>query len=156
MEQHTIEECWQKLCDLESLVFGFIDNMNKAQEYTDADINGCRKEINDVSQTMSDVVYPEWNPNGYEYYQGERVSYDSKYYRCIQNHKSQADWMPTTAVSLWSEITEPSEEYPEWKQPQGAHDAYNKGDKVSHIEKHWVSDIDANVYEPSVFGWTEV
>lgn len=37
-----------------------------------------------------------------------------------------------------------------------AHDAYGKGDKVSHNGKHWQSDIDANVYEPGVYGWSEV
>lgn len=31
-----------------------------------------------------------------------------------------------------------------------------KGDKVSHNGKHWQSDIDANVYEPGVYGWSEV
>jgi hypothetical protein len=29
------------------------------------------------------------------------------------------------------------------------------GDKVSHNEKHWISDVDANVWEPGVYGWTE-
>lgn len=30
------------------------------------------------------------------------------------------------------------------------------GDKVSHLEKHWVSTMDYNVYEPSVYGWNEI
>lgn len=50
----------------------------------------------------------------------------------------------------------PSEEYPEWVQPTGAHDAYAQGAKVSHNGKKWTSDIPANVYEPGVFGWIEV
>ena len=37
-----------------------------------------------------------------------------------------------------------------------AHDAYNAGDKVSHGGKHWISDQDGNVWEPGVYGWTEV
>lgn len=51
---------------------------------------------------------------------------------------------------------QPSEEYPEWVQPTGAHDAYEQGAKVSHNGKKWTSDISANVYEPGVYGWTEV
>ena len=47
-------------------------------------------------------------------------------------------------------------EFPEWRQPTGAHDAYSKGDKVSHNGKHWVSDVDGNVWEPGVYGWSEV
>lgn len=50
----------------------------------------------------------------------------------------------------------PSEEYPEWVQPTGAHDAYAQGAKVSHNGKKWTSDIDGNVWEPGVYGWTEV
>ena len=51
---------------------------------------------------------------------------------------------------------QPSEEYPEWVQPTGAHDAYAQGAKVSHNGKKWTSDIAANVWEPGVYGWTEV
>lgn len=51
---------------------------------------------------------------------------------------------------------QPSEEYPEWIQPTGAHDAYAQGAKVSHNGKKWTSDIPNNVYEPGVYGWTEV
>ena len=51
---------------------------------------------------------------------------------------------------------QPSEEYPEWVQPTGAHDAYAQGAKVSHNGKKWTNDIAANVWEPGVYGWTEV
>lgn len=51
---------------------------------------------------------------------------------------------------------QPPEEYPEWVQPTGSHDAYAKGAKVSHNGKRWTSDADNNVWEPSVYGWTEV
>ena len=45
---------------------------------------------------------------------------------------------------------------PVWTQPLGASDAYMKGDTVSHNDKTWTSDIDNNVWEPGVYGWTEV
>lgn len=45
--------------------------------------------------------------------------------------------------------------YPAWIQPTGAHDAYAKGAAVSHHDKKWISDADANVWEPGVYGWTE-
>ena len=51
---------------------------------------------------------------------------------------------------------EPEDEYPEWVQPTGAHDAYAQGAKVSHNGKKWTSDIPNNTYEPGVYGWTEV
>ena len=55
------------------------------------------------------------------------------------------------------DVQEPStEEYPAWVQPTGAHDAYAQGAKVSHNGKKWTSDIANNVWEPGVYGWTEV
>lgn len=81
---------------------------------------------------------------------------DGKLYRCLEDHTSQADWTPDTAVSLWVAISNPAEEWPEWAQPVGAHDSYKTGDKVSRAGKHWTSDIDSNVWEPGVYGWTEV
>lgn len=79
-----------------------------------------------------------------------------KLYRCIQSHTTQPDWTPDKATSLWVEVGDPSIEYPEWSQPVGAHDAYEQGAKVSHNDKKWVSDVDGNVWEPGVYGWTEM
>ena len=145
-----------RVTNLENLVNSLVEMINNRQFYTDADINGVRQNISEVDKKVSEVVMPEWDANGYSYFTGERVTYDGKYYRCIQSHTSQADWTPDRSVSLWVEISDPAEEWPEWRQPTGAHDAYAKGDKVSHNDKHWISDIDANVYEPGVYGWTEV
>ena len=142
--------------NLEKLVNSLISISNNNYYYTNAGIDGVRQDLLTVNNKVNEAVMPQWNKNGYPYFAGERVTYDGSYYRCIQNHTSQADWTPDTAVSLWVSISDPSEEFPEWKQPAGAHDAYNKGDKVSHNEKHWISDIDANVYEPGVYGWSEV
>ena len=60
------------------------------------------------------------------------------------------------AVSLWSKTSDPAEEWPEWSQPVGAHDAYAFGAKVSHNGKHWTSTTANNVWEPGVYGWEEV
>lgn len=103
------------------------------------------------AETVTDL-FPDWE-DGKAYAVGDRVKYNELLYRCVQAHTSQADWTPDVVPALW--VRTSAEEWPEWIQPQGAHDAYNKGDKVSHNEKHWISDIDANVYEPGVYGWTE-
>ena len=76
-------------------------------------------------------------------------------YRCVQAHTSQATWTPEDAPSLWTRIADPAQEWPEWIQPTGAHNAYAKGAKVSHNGKRWISDVDANTWEPGVYGWTE-
>lgn len=77
-------------------------------------------------------------------------------YKCVQAHRSQAGWEPENTPALWTKIGDPSEEYPAWSQPLGAHDAYPLGAKVSHNGKKWVSDVASNVWEPGVYGWSEV
>lgn len=42
-----------------------------------------------------------------------------------------------------------------WEQPDSTN-PYMTGDKVTHNGKTWVSDVDNNVWEPGVYGWTEV
>lgn len=81
--------------------------------------------------------------------------YNDTLYRCVQANTSQADWTPDTTPALWVIMDDPSVEWPEWRQPTGAHDAYTLGAKVSHNGKHWISTVDANVWEPGTYGWTE-
>lgn len=51
----------------------------------------------------------------------------------------------------------PTEEWPEWVQPTGTHDAYEAGKKVSHNGKDWINTYgDGNIWEPGVFGWDPV
>lgn len=97
-------------------------------------------------------LYPDFDPNGYSYKKDDRFFWTSnnKFYKVLQDHTSQdsPDRMPDMAVSLYVEIPDPSVKWPEWKQPTGAHDAYNTGDKVSHNGKHYTSNINANTTEP--------
>lgn len=72
-----------------------------------------------------------------------------------QGHTIQADWAPDKAVSLFSLAANPAEEWPEWIQPTGAHNAYAKGAKVVHNGKRWVSADYGNVWEPGVYGWAD-
>lgn len=100
-------------------------------------------------------LYPEWLGNGLTYKTNDRLMYNDKFYKVLQDHTSQSDWTPDTASSLYVEIADPSNEYPEFKQPTGAHDAYAKGDKVTFEGKKYVSLIDANTWSPSAYsqGW---
>lgn len=90
-----------------------------------------------------------------EYAVDDRVSYDGTLYKCLTSHTSQSTWTPPDSPSLWVRVDDPSIEWPEWIQPVGSTDAYPLGAKVSHNEKHWISDYDANIWEPGVYGWTE-
>lgn len=85
---------------------------------------------------------------------GMRRAYEGILYEVIQAHTTEADWTPPSVPALFKRVY--LEEWPEWVQPEGSHDAYAKGDKVTHNSKKWTSDYDANTWEPGVFGWTEV
>ena len=101
------------------------------------------------------ALFPEWRP--WENYKaGYRLRFNDKLYRIVQAHTSQPDWTPDRTPALYTEIADPSEEWPQWKQPTGAQDAYHIGDKCSHAGKHWISEADNNVWEPGVYGWREV
>ena len=50
---------------------------------------------------------------------------------------------------------EPAGEWPQWVQPQpGVVDPYAKDAKVTHKDQRWTSNLDGNVWEPGVYGWT--
>ena len=50
---------------------------------------------------------------------------------------------------------EPVGDWAPWVQPQpGVVDPYAKGAKVTHKDQRWTSDLDGNVWEPGVYGWT--
>ena len=83
----------------------------------------------------------------------ERLQYKNILYRVVQAHTSQADWTPDITPALFVVVS--LDEWPEFVQPTGAHDAYKKGDKVTFEGKHYISLIDGNVYSPAAYpaGW---
>lgn len=99
-------------------------------------------------------LFASWEA-GVAYVVGQYRNSGKKLYRCVQAHTSQEGWEPENAPALWAVAADPAEEWPAWSQPLGAQDAYAKGSKVSHNGKHWTSDVDGNVWEPGVYGWTE-
>lgn len=108
--------------------------------------------LDDESALQGIELFPTWKSNT-AYEVGDRIRYNDKLYKCVQAHTSQEDWTPDKVPALFVEVS--IEEFPEWHQPTGAHDAYNKGDKVSHNGKHWQSNVDGNVWEPPTM-WDEI
>lgn len=109
--------------------------------------------LDDATALTGIELFPIWQIN-INYSVNDRVRYSDTLYKCVQTHTSQSDWTPDLTPALWTRVS--IEEWPEWIQPTGAQDAYAAGDKVAHNEKHWTSTVDANVWEPGVYGWNEV
>jgi hypothetical protein len=114
-------------------------------------------EANLTEQDIEDakMLYPVWRGTGVNYVVGDKVRHKEGLYKIIQAHTSQADWAPDVAESLFVKFTPPGQ-IAAWEQPQGAHDAYKTGDKVTHNNNTWESTVNDNVWEPGVYGWSVV
>lgn len=112
----------------------------------------------DVAQNNVDW-YKEWKPQ-VDVAKGERqwelVDGEKILFECIAPAGLPAGnnlYKPSETPAIWKRVW--LEEWPEWRQPLGSHDAYSKGAKVTHNAKKWISNVDANVWEPGVYGWDE-
>lgn len=100
-------------------------------------------------------LFDAWKPDSV-YATDTRLQYDGVLYKVLQPHTSQANWLPPDTPSLYAVVLIPDPSaIPEWVQP-GSTNPYMKGDKVTHNGKTWESAIDNNVWEPGVYGWTEI
>ena len=61
---------------------------------------------------------------------------------------------PDVSPSLWAKVLVEEGEILPWEQPESTN-PYSRGDKVTHDGKVWVSEIDGNIWQPGVYGWTE-
>lgn len=126
----------------------------QALKYRAAMLKGA-EALSDAEALAAPMLFERW-AEGIKYPADKRLCHNGELYKTLQEHTSQADWTPDVAVSLYVRVDDPSIEWPDWKQPQGAHDAYTFGAKVSHNSKHWISNYDgANIWEPGIFGWDE-
>ena len=106
-------------------------------------------------------LWPEWSQDSVAYKVDDVVRYSNKLWRCEQAHTSQVSWAPDTAPSLWSQIDIADDGIDVWTQPTGAHNAYNKGDRVHYPSKDspiYESLIDGNSWSPDAYpaGWQVV
>ena len=121
-----------------------------------------RGTVSDEAALEVLTIYPKWEDNIGKTITNDdiakglnRYQHNGELYKVVQPTVFQTQYEPGAegTSSIFVKIS--LEEFPEWVQPTGAHDAYAKGDKVTHNSKKWTSDVDANVWEPGVYGWTE-
>lgn len=94
-------------------------------------------------------------PNNGWINRGDIYMYNNKVVRIIQSHDRSTvnHFNPHDVPALY--LFRPVEGCPDWKQPTGAHDAYNINDCVTFNGKKYMSLINANVWSPIVYpaGW---
>jgi len=128
--------------------------MKEAEEIRKA-IDVFAKNQTDETLLANKVALEFWRA-GINAEKDKIYRYSENIYKCIQPHTTQEDWTPDKVPALFVKIS--LEEYPQWRQPTGAHDAYKKGAKVSDEGKHWISNKDVNIYKPGLVSgdWSEV
>lgn len=104
-------------------------------------------------------LYPEYEVD-HAYKKDDRFQYNGSLYKVNQNHTSAAQWVPGTSgtESLYTNLMLDDSGYQIWKQPTGAHDAYNIGDIVRYPDANgqlYKSTINGNVWAPDAYpqGW---
>lgn len=112
-------------------------------------------QFDDVTVTEHAELFPTWDEN-WTGKAGNIVRDGDKLYRSIHDVGAGQNTKPSKTPSMWTKIGDPTTEWPEWSQPIGSHDAYIFGAKVSHNKKHWISEVADNIWEPGIYGWTEV
>ena len=93
----------------------------------------------------------EWIPNELIKVGWKRV-YNGVTYEAIQGHMTVIGQTPDLVPAIWKAEQTTSE----WKQPTGAHDAYQLGDVVTYNGFTWESQYNNNVWAPGVFGWVKI
>ena len=129
-------------------------NSMQAKKYREL-MNKASTSLTDEEGAYAPMLFERWETDK-AYLIGDRVCYEGTLYKVLQSHTSHEAYTPDVTVSLYARILIPDPSViPEWEQPISTN-PYMKGDKVRHLGKIWVSDIDYNVYEPSVYGWSEI
>lgn len=149
-----------------------LEDLAKRQEEQEQSIKSILKTITlakDLSDGQKEEIlsrYEEYQEDK-EYKEGDKFTFEGKIYEVIQGHRSQANWIPSETPALYKEFLKvkiqdeegnTSEVVAEFKKPTGAHDAYQKGDKVSFEGAIYESTMDNNVHSPSEYpdGWKKV
>lgn len=109
-------------------------------------------EVSEEEKQIFKDLYDDWIA-GENYKVGDKMTYADSVFEVIQPHTSQSDWKPNEVPSLYKPIyqkeTSSGEEVvPDFVQPTGTHDAYQKGDKVVYNDDVYESLIDNNVWAP--------
>lgn len=122
-------------------------------------------QITDESVMMEIAdMYPEWEQlvakkaqckAGTVFRWGLNADGETQLWSFISDYTPVDTYTPDQDITHYKKIGITEGGVSIWSQPLGATDAYNKGDKVSHKDVIWTSDVDGNVWEPGVYGWTQ-
>ena len=138
-----------------------MDKVYKAKQLRRA-LQMFLESLTDESKMMEVAdIYPKYKLNiaykiGDVFSFGTNADGETQLYQVLQAHTSAEQWKPNEATSLYKAIGIETDGTRVWTQPVGATDAYALNDVVTHKGKRWKSTVNANVWEPGVYGWEEI
>lgn len=126
----------------------------QTEPYEDEILQAVKRMLASSVEEMTDeealevaALFPTWASKiGEAVTAGERLWYDTKLYKVLQDHTVQQDWTPDTAVSLYVEVS--IEEWPEIPEVITAENAFMTGDKGTWKGQHYICQMDNCVWNP--------
>lgn len=117
-------------------------------------IGAVKKMLSTQAEELSDedaldvaALFPTWASKlGQQVNVGERLWYNEKLYKVIQQHIVQSDWTPDVVPALYTEVS--ILEWPELVVPIPSTNPYMSGDKVTFNGQHYICQLDNCVWTP--------
>lgn len=139
-------------------LYQVLQDHTSTEEWTPDSSSSLYKKIGVSEDGIPIWVQPLGATDAYS--AGDIVMYNGEKYKSLMDANVWSpDAYPTAWEKLDSETTTPDppedDTVPEFVQPSGSHDAYNKGDRVMFEGKVYESLIDGNTWSPSAYpsGW---
>lgn len=150
--QYFTPEIDEALLDMIYELSDYIKN-SKPKDSIDIALEHIINTANEETLLTMKGLFPKWSV-GTSLKAGEVIEFNTELYKVIQEHRTQLDWLPPDVPALYK-LVQPPNTIGAWRQPQGAHDAYQKGDKVLFEGNTYESLIDANTWSPTAYpdGW---
>lgn len=121
-------------------------------------------QITDESKMMEVAdMYPTWEQllakkaeckAGTVFRWGVNADDETQLWQFISGYTPNEIYLPDEDIAHYKKIGITEDGIPIWTQPYGREDSYMTGDAVSHNGYIWTSDLDYNVWEPGVYGWS--
>lgn len=132
----------------------------QTEPYDSEVIAAVKKMLSSSVESLTDeealevaALYPTWASKiGKEVYAGEhadRLWYNEKLYKVLQQHIVSEEWTPDTAVSLYVEVS--VEEWPEIPENISAENPWMSGDKGTWKGQHYICRMDNCVWNPDQY-----
>lgn len=114
-------------------------------------------DIDEVTASEHAEIFLPWREK-MQCTTGMLLQYEGLLYKVLEDHTSQADWLPNKTPALYKVIGINENGIPEYSRPVSSEDTYMIGDEMMFKDVHYRSKIDYNVWTPEEYpdGWEVV